>query len=924
MATAGATGVTAGLKTWAAQRLAGLLQMPAQDCAEIVDNILLYDDEAELKNFLCAFADSTAEYKVNSFVDDLFERRFGAPAGGGKAAGKAPGRGEGGGKASGRGDGGEGRGRGRGAPGRGQPRSEGGRGRGGGRGGTARDEEGDFPRLLMPMQPRDKADKRLLVIDAASGRHSILTNCLNCGKVVTEEEGWGPCLFCGNPLEKGDSFGVRHGDERGYLEPAGGPVANSEKFNKSFEKAKETKDRLLSYDRDAKKRTKVYDDATDWYSESVNPWLSEKQREDAIRHASEEERQRREERRRIHAKIDIFGRTVIDATAEVEAERKAKEKNNFQEWTEGVQDKQRLLGVMEESRSVGNTSSMSADSRQLYDKLRASLHAVGKQAQGKQSSWSTNNEEDGVADKKHKPRWDASIDVQGRVEDEFSRVSMSDFGASGSNTAARMLPVEESPYGDAEDTGQCLSMHQPWASLLVHGFKRAEGRGWSSNHRGRLWIHAGGQPVDESEVRRLEQTYRELYEAHGVPVPPMPSEGAGYPTSALLGCVDMEQCWTQEEYAQVLKDTPSMPQEQNDNAFIFWCLRPRRLVVPVKMGGDHKIWRLPGVQMRAAQRGLQPVRWPAPADGEASLASPALPARPAGGSGGATASGSGSADAAARADDVGAVASTDGAPPPPPPRREPPRLDLWPAEAPAERLEVVARDSEADRSVVVLQNGFVHLPSFVPRDVQQRIVDTLREVGRSPQGFFVENFDSVKVTSGVTRMYLGTHWNAAAQRWEKTRGNLDGAAAPEIPKMLLDVYADAVQRANRELKMPQHKKRKILPFPTGAAPGLAVVNYYAPGASMQAHQDRTESQASIAAGLPVLGICLGDACDFVYGDGPSTGKPPKTVRMESGDVYLFGGESRLMWHGVSKVLPSTAPPSLRLLPGRLSVTLRPA
>ena len=35
---------------------------------------------------------------------------------------------------------------------------------------------------------------------------------------------------------------------------------------------------------------------------------------------------------------------------------------------------------------------------------------------------------------------------------------------------------QESPYDDAEDMGQCLSMHQPWASLLVHGFKRAEGR----------------------------------------------------------------------------------------------------------------------------------------------------------------------------------------------------------------------------------------------------------------------------------------------------------------------------------------------------------------------------------------------------------------------------------------------------------------
>ncbi|CAE8621129.1 unnamed protein product [Polarella glacialis] len=59
------------------------------------------------------------------------------------------------------------------------------------------------------------------------------------------------------------------------------PGVEEERFNSSFERAVATKDRLLSYDRDAKRRTKVYDDATDWYSESANPWLNEKQRDEA-------------------------------------------------------------------------------------------------------------------------------------------------------------------------------------------------------------------------------------------------------------------------------------------------------------------------------------------------------------------------------------------------------------------------------------------------------------------------------------------------------------------------------------------------------------------------------------------------------------------------------------------------------------------
>jgi hypothetical protein len=45
-------------------------------------------------------------------------------------------------------------------------------------------------------------------------------------------------------------------------------------------------------------------------------------------------------------------------------------------------------------------------------------------------------------------------------------------------------------FKDADDTGMCLSMHQPWASLLVLGFKRFEGREWTSKYKGPLWIHA--------------------------------------------------------------------------------------------------------------------------------------------------------------------------------------------------------------------------------------------------------------------------------------------------------------------------------------------------------------------------------------------------------------------------------------------------
>jgi len=45
-------------------------------------------------------------------------------------------------------------------------------------------------------------------------------------------------------------------------------------------------------------------------------------------------------------------------------------------------------------------------------------------------------------------------------------------------------------FKESDDQGMCLSMHQPWASLVVFGFKRFEGRQWTNKYRGPLWIHS--------------------------------------------------------------------------------------------------------------------------------------------------------------------------------------------------------------------------------------------------------------------------------------------------------------------------------------------------------------------------------------------------------------------------------------------------
>lgn len=84
---------------------------------------------------------------------------------------------------------------------------------------------------------------------------------------------------------------------------------------------------------------------------------------------------------------------------------------------------------------------------------------------------------------------------------------------------------------------------------------------------------------------------------------------------------------------------------------------------------------------------------------------------------------------------------------------------------------------------------------------------------------------------------------------------------------------------------------------------------------MGMHQDKDEN----ALEAPVVSISLGDACRFKIG-GASRRDPAKSIRLNSGDVIILEGPSRLAFHGVDKIYPHTS--TLLKQPGRLNLTLR--
>ena len=84
---------------------------------------------------------------------------------------------------------------------------------------------------------------------------------------------------------------------------------------------------------------------------------------------------------------------------------------------------------------------------------------------------------------------------------------------------------------------------------------------------------------------------------------------------------------------------------------------------------------------------------------------------------------------------------------------------------------------------------------------------------------------------------------------------------------------------------------------------------------MGLHQDRDEQDFA----APVVSLSLGDTGLFRVG-GTKRSDPTRSLRLASGDALVLGGEARLAFHGIDRIMPGTS----TLLPegGRINLTLR--
>jgi DNA oxidative demethylase len=123
---------------------------------------------------------------------------------------------------------------------------------------------------------------------------------------------------------------------------------------------------------------------------------------------------------------------------------------------------------------------------------------------------------------------------------------------------------------------------------------------------------------------------------------------------------------------------------------------------------------------------------------------------------------------------------------------------------------------------------------------------------------------------------------------------------PAMPKLLADLAGRAAAAAG------------FADF----APDACLVNRYAPGARMSLHQDKDERDFT----QPIVSISLGLPAIFLFG-GLKRSDRPKRLRLDSGDIVVWGGPSRMAFHGIDP-LPQGVDP----LTGeyRYNLTLRKA
>ncbi|XP_013201883.1 activating signal cointegrator 1 isoform X3 [Microtus ochrogaster] len=320
------------------------------------------------------------------------------------------------------------------------------------------------------------------------------------------------------------------------------------RIKSGLEKAIKHKEKLLEFDRTSVRRTQVIDDESDYFASDSNQWLSKVERETLKKREEELRELRHASRLSKKVTIDFAGRKIVE------------DENPLAEYHSRLDETIQAI-----ANGTLNQPLITLD-RSSEEPLGVLVNPNLYQSP---------------------PQW---VDNTGSVP---QKTSLSAGTRLEPSLHQHQLRIQDQEFQEGFDGGWCLSMHQPWASLLVRGIKRVEGRSWYTPHRGRLWIAATGKRPSPQEISELQATYR-LLRGKDVEFP------NDYPSGCLLGCVDLIDCLSQKQFQEQFPDIS----QESDSPFVFICKNPQEMVVKFPIKGNPKIWKLDSKIHQGAKKGL--------------------------------------------------------------------------------------------------------------------------------------------------------------------------------------------------------------------------------------------------------------------------------------------------------------------------------
>lgn len=381
----------------------------------------------------------------------------------------------------------------------------------------------------------NKLEKGVKICFCMSSKHPLVGNCTNCGRIQCLQEGDKECIVCGSELLKKDDH------LKLCLE------------DKDMKKAYNHKEKLLKFQSDFYSKLQIIDDFSDWYEISNNTWISKDNREMA--------KKRDDEIDRIRENPE-FEYNVNFKTLEI---------SKVYENIDDNKVKEEVANFFVDNLKKAKEAKASVECRAISENAIRHLNELAKKK-------IENTQKVIYEENIQKLSKKIDLDANEKIGEELAVFNK--------NLLYNIeLMNENDNFPMDSDTGMCLSMHQPWASLLIEGIKRFEGREWDSDYRGILWIHATSKKPEQDLIDAVEGECEELYEN----CKNRPNFPKRYPTSCLLGCVDLVDILKRDTYNKLIH--PPF-KERTECKYLFVCKNPKKLEIPFKMPGQPNIFKL--------------------------------------------------------------------------------------------------------------------------------------------------------------------------------------------------------------------------------------------------------------------------------------------------------------------------------------------